>query len=429
VPETVRWSAEQVLALAPDAPSARAGRALASPSPWRETGYSADPPVLWGLCKGSGREPYQTCVDLAEPAYRCSCPSRKFPCKHGLALMLLWSAGRVSPGEAPAWVTDWLASRTERKAKVATRKPTVADPRTAQRRAERVAAGVEELDRWLADQVRQGIASQTGYEHWDAMAARLVDAQAPGLASAVRRLANSAGAPDRLLTELSLIRLLVTGYRRGADVPADLAATIRTRVGFPVASEDVLARERVRDDWAVVAVRDEGDERLTVRRCWLRGSRTGRPALVLSFAPPGLPLPADLPLGTAVDADLCYYPGVLPMRALVAARRAAPVPYQRPPAAGTVAQALDAYGRAIAAEPWLERWPVLLAEVVPVRERADRWFVRDEAGDALPVDPAATPPWRLVAAAGGAPAAVAAELTAAGVRPLTVWTGGRLVLA
>jgi len=423
------WSAEQVLALAPDASSAKAARALATPSPWRETGHSAEPFTLWGLCQGSGREPYQTGVDLAEPAYRCSCPSRKFPCKHALALMLLWSAGRIPPGEPPDWVTDWLATRTDRKEKATVRKPGVADPRTAQRRAERVAAGVEELDRWLSDQVRQGIASQTGYEHWDTMAARLVDAQAPGLASSVRRLAYTAGTPDRLLTELSLIRLLVAGYRRGGELPTDLAATIRTRVGFPVATDDVLARERVRDDWAVVAMRDEGDDRLTVRRCWLHGRRTGRPALVLSFAAPGQSLPADLLLGTTVDADLCYYPGVLPMRALVAARHAAPVPYERPPGAGSIARALDGYGRAVAAEPWLERWPVILADVVPVRQGADRWFVRDGAGDALRIDPAAGPPWRFVAAAGGEPAVVAAELTANGVRPLTIWTGGRLVLA
>ncbi len=44
-----------------------------------------------GLCQGSGRQPYQARVDLAEPAFKCSCPSRKFPCKHGLALLLLFA--------------------------------------------------------------------------------------------------------------------------------------------------------------------------------------------------------------------------------------------------------------------------------------------------------------------------------------------------
>ena len=100
--EMGRWSAEQVLALAPDASSQKSARGLATARPWSDTGRAADPPSPVGaLCQGSGAQPYQTCVDLTEPAYRCSCPSRKFPCKHALALMLLWSAGGRRRREPP----------------------------------------------------------------------------------------------------------------------------------------------------------------------------------------------------------------------------------------------------------------------------------------------------------------------------------------
>jgi hypothetical protein len=429
-----RWSAEQVLALAPDASSQKAGRSLGTARPWQGTGHSADPPIVWGLCQGSGKTPYQACVDLTEPAYRCSCPSRKFPCKHALGLLLLWSAGEVPPGEAPDWVTDWQASRTERKEKADQRatRPKVersTDPKTAQRRADRVDAGLRELDRWLTDQVRQGLAgaSRAGYAHWDTMAARLVDAQAPGVASSVRRLASAAGAPEQLLTELSLIRLLLRGYQRVAELPDDLAATVRSRVGFPVATEDVLAGVRFRDEWAVLGLRDEGDERLTVRRVWLRGAATGRVALVLSFAAVGQTLAADLIPGTTVDADLAFYPGALPLRALVAERYSAPAPFATPTGGDPVATALDGYAGAVAAEPWLDRWPVLLGDAVPTTDHNGRWYLRDPAGDGLPLDPVVGVPWRLVAAAGGAPVAVAGELTPYGLRPLTAWAEQRLV--
>ncbi|MGH3171654.1 MAG: SWIM zinc finger family protein, partial [Trebonia sp.] len=69
--------------LAPDGSSARAARGLAKAAPWTGTGATDD--AVWGLCQGSGANPYQTVVDLTGPAYKCSCPSRKFPCKHGLA--------------------------------------------------------------------------------------------------------------------------------------------------------------------------------------------------------------------------------------------------------------------------------------------------------------------------------------------------------
>ena len=46
-----------------------------------------------------------------------------------------------------------------------------------------------------------------------------------------------------------------------------------------------------------------------VRRVWLRGATTDRAALVLSFAGPGQMFVTDLVPGTAIDADLCFYPG------------------------------------------------------------------------------------------------------------------------
>jgi SWIM zinc finger len=457
----MRWSVDQVLALAPDASAQRAARALATLRPWRETGCAgtaagggapvADPPLVWGLCKGSGTEPYRTAVDCAEPAYRCSCPSRKLPCKHALALLLLWAQGAVAPGAPPGWVSEWRAARQARAARRAgpdgagaSRAPTSA--RTRARRAERVAGGLDELDRWLADQVRHGLAGagRTGYTHWDAMAARLVDAQAPGAAGAVRRLAGAATDPtgERLLTELSLLRLLVSAYRRLDGLPADLAATVRARVGLPVPTEEVLAGPRVGDEWYVLGVRDQVDERLTTRRAWLRGAGTGRPALVLSFAAPGQTLPADPVVGTVLDADLCFFPGAQPLRALVADRRAVAVRAQPPPA-DAVPAALRGYARALAGDPWLDRWPMVLGAVTPCRWDGARggadgpdgpagrlpggtpgsWVLRDAAGDALPVDPAAGEPWRLVAAAGGQPCTVAGEWTPAGLRPLTAWAG------
>nr|BFE81137.1 hypothetical protein GCM10020093_037380 [Planobispora longispora] len=70
---------------------------------------------MWGECKGSGSKPYRACVDLSGPAYRCSCPSRKFPCKHALGLLLLWSADGVPDADAPAdWVAEWLDQRRVR---------------------------------------------------------------------------------------------------------------------------------------------------------------------------------------------------------------------------------------------------------------------------------------------------------------------------
>src|SRR6185436_6036947 len=78
----MNWTEEQVLSLAPDESAKKSGRELASPSKW--VSRSANEKALWGECKGSGANPYKTQIDLSNIAFKCSCPSRKFPCKHGL---------------------------------------------------------------------------------------------------------------------------------------------------------------------------------------------------------------------------------------------------------------------------------------------------------------------------------------------------------
>src|SRR5262245_51343775 len=62
----VRWTAEEVLALAPDEASRRAGSRLSAPGPWSEAGSGSG--AVWGLCKGSGSKPYRTVVDLGGAA-------------------------------------------------------------------------------------------------------------------------------------------------------------------------------------------------------------------------------------------------------------------------------------------------------------------------------------------------------------------------
>ncbi|WP_431200157.1 SWIM zinc finger family protein [Mucilaginibacter sp. P19] len=108
---------DQIYALAPDEASKKAGRDLANPAKWGSKGISEE--ALWGECQGSGSKPYQTQVDLGAIAFKCSCPSRKFPCKHGLGLMLLCARqpGLFAKSTMPAWVSDWINKRAEKEEK------------------------------------------------------------------------------------------------------------------------------------------------------------------------------------------------------------------------------------------------------------------------------------------------------------------------
>ena len=139
---SVTLDANQILALAPDPASAKAGSQLASPRNWSNLGRNDA--ALWGECQGSGKTPYRTQIDLAGPAFKCSCPSRKFPCKHGLGLYLLLAADAApfSHTAPPAWVGEWLEGRQARQEKKAEKDTTAAEqklqgPATAAAQARR----------------------------------------------------------------------------------------------------------------------------------------------------------------------------------------------------------------------------------------------------------------------------------------------------
>ncbi|MBV2355781.1 SWIM zinc finger family protein [Streptomyces sp. J2-1] len=436
----VRWTADQVLALAPDAASRKAGSKLGTAGPWSETG--AGEGTVWGLCKGSGSRPYQTVVDLADatgPAYKCSCPSRKFPCKHTLGLLLLWAEGAVAvpaSAEPPEWAGQWLAGRRrraeDRRTEAGKEAAGSADPeaarRRADRRAERVTAGATELEQRLADLLRGGLASaeQAGYAMWDETAARMVDAQAPGLAARVRELgaipASGPGWPARLLEECALLHLLDQGWLRRDTLPDGLAATVRSRLGLPAQADG----PPLRDHWLVLAQYDTADVKLTTRRIWLYGTDSGHTRLLLSYGAAGRSPDLALPVGLTLDADLSAYPGAGRSRAALGEQYAPPVPSTLRPPGVTPAEAMARYGAALREDPWLDAVPVTLAGVVPVPDGdGTAWQLADtERDSALPLTPSAhSRPglWRLLTLSGGTPLTVFGECGHQGFTPLTAW--------
>lgn len=437
-----RWSADQVLSLAPDAASRKAGSKLGAAGPWSEAG-SCGEGTVWGLCKGSGSKPYQTVVDIADasgPAYKCSCPSRKFPCKHALGLLLLWAGGdgAVPPGQPPEWAEQWMEGRRKRAedkrtAETAGSSSGSADPeaarRRAERRAERITAGATELEQRLADLLRGGLAGaeQTGYGQWEETAARMVDAQASGLAARVRELgsipASGPGWPVRLLEECALLHLLDQGWLHREGLPDGLASTVRSRIGLPASADG----PPVRDRWLVLAQYDTADSRLTTRRAWLYGAESDRTVLLLSYGAAGRAPDLALPVGLVLDAEVSAYPGAGQPRVALGEQFTQPVPAPIRPPGVTTAQAAARYGKALRDDPWLDSVPVTLDRVVPTPD-GDSWQLADADGDtALPLTPAARARpglWRLVSLSGGAPVTVFGECGHRGFTPLTAWPEG-----
>ncbi|MFF7846773.1 SWIM zinc finger family protein [Streptomyces sp. NPDC007910] len=484
----VRSTVEQVLALAPDEASRRAGSRLGTAGSWSGTGCGDG--AVWGLCRDDDGTSYRTVVDTTAPVYACDCPGRALPCGHALGLLLLRASDGAAIGESA--VPDWAGRRlaegragegttggrpadgesvdgesvdgesvdgestgggpvagestgggpADRESadggsadgetpdgESADRSPAdpVAARRRAERRAARITSGTRELEQRLTDLLRGGLAAagQTGYRLWEETAARMVDAQAPGLAGRVRELGaipgSGPGWPVRLLEECALTHLLDRAWLAADRLPAPFATTVRTRVGLP----SPVAGAPVRDHWLVLAQYDTGDTRLTTRRVWLYGTTGGRTALVLSYGAAGRAPRLSLPVGAVLDGELTPHTGSGQVRAEPGEHFVPVAGPAAPPPGGPVGEALDAYGRALGGDPWLEAWPVTLSGVVPARAEYG-WQLADADGrEAVPLTPAAqTRPglWRLVALSGGGPVTVFGECGHRGFTPLAAWS-------
>jgi hypothetical protein len=427
----MNFSEEQILSMAPDDSSKKSGKELANASKWvkREVNERA----LWGECQGSGKLPYQTQVDLVNVAFKCSCPSRKFPCKHGLGLLLLYARDKkiFSSSIEPDWVTEWLDKRGERDEKKSEKKEKekkvdpAAQAKRQENRLKRVEEGMTELRLWIKDIIRNGLLNIPGKDssYFETMAKRMVDAQASGLASMIRSLHGinffQEGWQTNFLDQLLRIYLVLEGFSRRSNLSRELQDEVMTLVGFAQSQEEVKAEDGIRDDWFVLAKRIDKDDNLTTERIWLYGQKSKRYALILQFYVKGQLPEVNLIPGSCMDAELVYFKGANPLRALMK--------QQISVTSETAIEGLKNWTETLAytslfhaTNPWMNNLPVIIDNVVPVKAN-NQWLLKDEQGNGVLIYHGFENSWKLMALSGGKPLRIFAVGRENNFEPLGAW--------
>lgn len=145
---------------------------------------SPDGTLLFGECKGSGQDNYQPSADFADPSkpvYRCTCPSRQFPCKHSLALLYAYAQGaKFIDQEAPADIAEKRAKIEKRveKKKVEAEKPRQVNAGALKKKIQAQLDGISLLESLINDLVRSGLGTL------NAKSARQIEEQAKQLGNA-----------------------------------------------------------------------------------------------------------------------------------------------------------------------------------------------------------------------------------------------------
>jgi hypothetical protein len=417
-------SLAQIEGLAPDQASLEAASKLTRPAKWASVGRDPEGRLAWGECQGSGSAPYRTVASIDDLGYRCTCPSRKFPCKHSLALFWRYAERpeEFAVGSPPEWVTDWLSKRRPRQE---ANRPTLAEKkersiaaasapaqepadeakvaRAAQQRERTQAAretavleALDELDQWIGDQVRRGLAHfpAIAREQCRAAARRLADGKAAGLANRVDALpVELFNAPERERGELLLewmggLHLLVEAYRRQDTIPAGLRHEVRRLIGWVVKREELLADPealRVTSVWTTLAVRTEIEpDGLRRVETWLArpGQLEPRSALLLDYFPAGSSISPSLHPSDTFEAEAVFYPSTAPLRAILD-RRGPILETSVFPDGMALPAALDRYEEILAIQPFVDRWPIIASPVEVLEAEGGAIVVADPAHDGV----------------------------------------------
>lgn len=433
---SAQWTAEQVLNLAVNANARKNAQSLAKAGKWLS--LHTDGRAVWGEIKGSGSSPYQARIDLTEPAFKCDCGSKQIPCKHSIALFLLYVDEPTAFGsdKPPQWVTAWLTARDAKEAKKNGAPPKPVDEKAQTKRAaareEKVTAGLDELDLWLRDIVRGGLASVQGrgYQFWDGAAKRMSDAQVSSIASQIRELpgviVSGEGWIERALERLGKLYLLAEGYRSLDLLSPETRMDVRSLIGWSQKQEDLLMLPAVRGRWLVTGKAAKREDGLTTHRTWLWHIDEGRAALHLDFQFKNAPKSSfefNFSVGTSIDADLIYYPGAYPLRVVLKERRSVKnfngaVPSQ------TLTEAIAAYSAALARNPWLTLFPMVIRDVIPAYLDG-RVVLCDADRHVMPITLQFQDGWKLMALSGGHPVIVAGEWDGDYFLPLSALVDGQ----
>lgn len=329
---------EHIEKLAVNPNAFKAGKKLSPASKWIE--YYKSERAIWGAIKGSGKNPYNVSIDTQNLAYKCSCPSRQHPCKHCLAILLLHcqESASFTQSTEPAHIKDWLDKRHEKaEAKEAPKELTEKDlakraaakAKTAANRFDAVNKGIKELDQWLKDLVRLGLLElpSKDYAFFENIAAKMVDAKAPGLAARLRSFNDlnysvQDGWQENAFEIIGQLYLLIKSFEhQPKDKETPYLQTLKSLIGWNVQKKNLLANPdttKITDQWLVLGSSIEEMDELTSYRTWIQGINTGHRGYLLDFETRFSPGPPPLLVdGTSLQGELIYYPGNQPYRAFV----------------------------------------------------------------------------------------------------------------
>ncbi|MFI3200052.1 MAG: SWIM zinc finger family protein [Eubacteriales bacterium] len=152
---------------APDLATIKNANSLCNKNSFINQSRTENDDLYFAECKGSGKSNYKVSVDFSienQPVFRCSCPSRKLPCKHSIGLLQDILNGSVyEVAEIPEDILvkrEKAAKRKEKKEEsVANPKPKKVNKAAKLKKMKKQLEGLELAEKLVKEILEKGVAT------------------------------------------------------------------------------------------------------------------------------------------------------------------------------------------------------------------------------------------------------------------------------
>lgn len=161
----INLSKEYIDSLATNASAMKNGSKLSRDGSFVKLNKSEDESIIFGECTGSGKNNYICSADFineSNPVFRCSCPSKQFPCKHTLGLMYAFADGKeFTIDNIPEDIIEKRGKIEKREQNKAEKKkvPAKKNKSVIKKKINAQLEGIELLDKIVKGILKQGFAS------------------------------------------------------------------------------------------------------------------------------------------------------------------------------------------------------------------------------------------------------------------------------
>lgn len=185
---------ELITMLAPNAAAIANAKKISQKGGFVKLYKSEDDSFMMGECSGSGKSNYLTSVDSMnpeQPVFRCSCPSRQFPCKHGLALLVEAMAGKpFEVCEIPSDIIEKRSKQEARREKQESKEPPKVNKSALAKKIKKQLEGLDLAEQCMKDMLNAGLGTISGnsMKIYQDLAKQLGDYYLPGPQLLIKRI-------------------------------------------------------------------------------------------------------------------------------------------------------------------------------------------------------------------------------------------------